>query len=221
MTASWPDGCSAHEHTWQHGKRRVPQGTPQSSSNRPGGHPLHWHIEVSSQWVCCPLGVGGQTRGPLFWFTQGCSFSPLGCQARDQCGRHPHLYLLGRGRATDVRGSGQVMVPCRMLYRPLAFDLVTMNSSCWRPLVPRCSASSYRHSTFQHRKLAWCSWHSPWKKKKMEENQVPWMWQWQGQREIESQTEQKRICGWVVSGIHHLLMLVNPPLPSRLGPSQI
>ena len=43
----------------------------------------------------------------------------LGCWVRDCCGRHlPDL--LGRGGTTDIRGSGQVMAPYRMLYRSLA-----------------------------------------------------------------------------------------------------
>ena len=45
------------------------------------------------------------------------------------------LHLLVRGGPTDVEGSGQVMVPQRMSYRPLASDLASANSTCWRPLV--------------------------------------------------------------------------------------
>ena len=35
-----------------------PSGYPQPGSDRPSGHPYM----VSSHWVCCPLGVGGQVR---------------------------------------------------------------------------------------------------------------------------------------------------------------
>ena len=41
-----------------------------------------------------------------------------------------HLHLLGGGMPTDMERSGWAMVPQRTLYRPLASDLATANSTC-------------------------------------------------------------------------------------------
>ena len=45
-----------------------------------------------------------------------------------------HLHLLGRGGPIDMEGSGQVMSPQKMLHRPSASNLATINSTCWEVL---------------------------------------------------------------------------------------
>ena len=121
--------------------------TPWTSSNRCSEHPLHWYAGLSSQWIAHLLGVWEQ-----MW-----ELSLLGCQAQDHSSRHTSAPLEWR----QASRCGKIWLghgPWRMSYRPLASNLATTNSTCWRPLVSR-------HSASHHRKLAWCNWHSPWKKK--------------------------------------------------------
>ena len=151
---------------------RVPQGTPWPGSERPGGHPLHWHTGCHLSGYVTPLGFGDR------WG----SFGLLGCWMWDHSSRHPPVPL-GDRQANRCGRLCPGHVPWRMSYRPSASDLATSNSTYWRPLVSR-------HSASHHRKLAWCSWCSPWKKtrRKSDSPNVTMS----KDRGIGSQTEQKR-----------------------------
>ena len=183
MTASCSDGCG----TWVQMVAWEDEGL--------WGQPLTWQWET--QWASPTLTFRGAISvgmSPIWGWGTGregtpCSDAPKAAALVSWAVGHDtvvvgtHLNLLGGGGTTDMRGSGWVMAPCRMLYRALAFDLATANSTCWRPLVPRCPTFSHRHSVSNHRKLVLCNLHSLWKKQ--EEDHLPWMWPWQGQRDRE------------------------------------
>ena len=212
MAALFPDGHGAHKCRWWCGN----WGSLRTPLN------LVVIDQLASPMLTCRGAISACMSLPWGWeIGKGvpCSDVPNAAALVHHAIRHETiavgtcLCLLGGGRTTDVKGSGWVIAPCRMSYRPLNFIPAMAYSTCWRPLVPRCSASSNSHSTSCHRKLTWHNWCCP-QKTKQEEDQVACMWQWQGQ----SQAEQKGRPGWVVSGIHPTPVPVNPLLHKDSGP---
>ena len=109
------------------------------------GHPLTWQQQThwASPMLTCKGGISVGMSPPWSWGTgeEASACLPVGCKT---IAVSTHLCLLGGGGPTNMEGSGWVMAPHRMSYRPLASDLATANSTCWRSLISRGCASNHR-----------------------------------------------------------------------------